>query len=54
MRVGRSWHRVPREAVAAPGSLEVPKARLDTEAWSHLGQWKVSLPMVGGVWNGIS
>ena len=28
-RVGRAWHRVPREAVAAPGSLEVSKARLD-------------------------
>ena len=44
-RVGRSWHRVPREAVAAPGSLEVSKARLDG-VWSSLGQWKVSLPMV--------
>ncbi|CAN8186300.1 unnamed protein product, partial [Coccothraustes coccothraustes] len=30
----RPWHRVPREAVAAP-SLEVPKARLD-RAWSTL------------------
>ena len=44
LRVLRPWHRVPREAVAAPGSLEVPKARLDG-AWSSLGQWKVSLPM---------
>ena len=25
----RPWHRLPREAVAAPGSLEVLKARLD-------------------------
>ena len=29
VRVRRPWHRVPREAVAAPGSLEVSKARLD-------------------------
>ena len=29
------WHRVPREAVAAP-SLAVFKARLDTGAWSNL------------------
>ena len=36
-RVGRPWHRA---AVAAPGSLEVPKARLDLEPWSSLGQWK--------------
>ena len=35
-RVGRRWHRVPREAVAAPGSLAVSKARLD-RAWSTLG-----------------
>ncbi|NXB75958.1 PCD15 protein, partial [Donacobius atricapilla] len=35
------WHRVPRAAVAAPGSLAVPKARLDTGAWSSLGQWEV-------------
>ena len=31
----RPWHRLPREAVAAP-SLEVSKARLD-RAWSKLG-----------------
>uniref|UniRef100_H0ZK38 Purinergic receptor P2X 6 n=1 Tax=Taeniopygia guttata TaxID=59729 RepID=H0ZK38_TAEGU len=49
-RVGRPWHRVPRAAVAAPGSLAVPKARLDTGAGSSLGQWKVSLPWQG--WSG--
>ena len=37
VRVGRPWHRVPRAAVAAPGSLEVSKARLDIGAWSNLG-----------------
>ena len=35
VRVGRPWHRLPREVVAAP-SLEVLKARLD-RAWSNLG-----------------
>ena len=35
VRVLRCWHRVPREAVAAP-SLAVFKARLDTGAWSKL------------------
>ncbi|TRZ10109.1 hypothetical protein HGM15179_017005 [Zosterops borbonicus] len=39
-RVGRGWDGIPRFAVAAPGSLAVPKARLE-----HLGQWEVSLPM---------
>lgn len=34
---------LPRAAVAAPGSLAVPTARLD-RAWSTLGQGKVSLP----------
>ncbi|KFQ50723.1 hypothetical protein N333_08334, partial [Nestor notabilis] len=34
VRVLRRWHRVPREAVAAP-SLAVFKARLDG-AWSNL------------------
>ena len=29
---GQGWHRVPRAAVAAPGSLAVPKARLDAGA----------------------
>ena len=47
-RAGRPWHRVPRAAGAAPGSLAVPKARLDTGAGSSLGQWEVSLPMAGG------
>jgi len=48
MRAVRSWHRLPREAVAAP-SLEVFKARLDG-ALSNLAEWKVSLLMAGG-WN---
>ena len=38
---------VPRAAVAAPGSLEGSKARLD-RAWSSLGWWEASLPMAGG------
>ena len=42
----RPWHKVPREAVAASGPLEVSKASLDG-AWSILGQWKVSLPKAG-------
>lgn len=29
VRVGRLWHRVPTEAVVAPGSLEVSKVRLE-------------------------
>uniref|UniRef100_A0A8C9U4U6 Protein transport protein sec16 n=1 Tax=Serinus canaria TaxID=9135 RepID=A0A8C9U4U6_SERCA len=37
----------PREAVAAPGSLEGSKARLG-RVWSSLGQQKLSLPMAGG------
>ena len=45
----RPQHRVPRAAVAAPGSLEMSKARLDG-AESTLGWWKLSLPMAGG-WN---
>ncbi|GAB0175476.1 hypothetical protein GRJ2_000012800 [Grus japonensis] len=36
VRVLRPWHRLPREAVAAPGSLEVFKTRLD-EALGNLG-----------------
>ena len=46
VRLVRSCHRLPRAAVAALGSLEVSKARLD-RAWSTLGQWKVSMPMAG-------
>ena len=46
-RAVRHWHRLPREAVAAP-SLAVFKARLDG-AWSNLVWWKVSLPMAGGL-----
>jgi len=47
MRVVRPWHRLPREAVAAP-SLAVFKARLNG-ALSNLVWWKVSLPMAGGL-----
>jgi len=43
----RHWHRLPREAVAAP-SLAVFKARLDG-ALSNLVWWKVSLPMAEGL-----
>ena len=45
MRVVRHWHRLPREAVAAP-SLAGFKARLDG-AGSSLGWWKGSLPIAG-------
>ena len=45
VRVGRPWHGLPRETVAAP-FLAVSKARLDG-ALRHLGQWKVSLPLAG-------
>ena len=41
------WDGIPRFAVAAPGSLAVPKARLDIEV-GHWGQWEVSLPWQGG------
>jgi len=47
MRVVRPWHRLPREAVAAP-SLAGFKARLDG-ALSSLAWWKVSLLMAGGL-----
>jgi len=47
MRVVRHWHRLPRLALAAP-SLQVLKARLDGSL-SNLVQWKVSLPMAGGL-----
>ncbi|RMB92382.1 hypothetical protein DUI87_31257 [Hirundo rustica rustica] len=51
-RVGRPWHRVPRGAVAAPGSVAVSKW-LDTGAWSSLGQQKVSLPMAEVLLDGL-
>jgi len=47
MSVVRHWHRLPREAVAAP-SLAVFQTRLDG-ALSDLVWWKVSLPMAGGL-----
>ena len=47
MRVGRHWHRLPREAVDAP-SLEVFRARLDG-ALGNLVLWKVSLTMAEGL-----
>jgi len=45
--VVKHWHRLPREAVAAP-SLAVFKARLDG-ALSTLVWWKMSLLMAGGL-----
>jgi len=47
VRAVRHWHRLPREAVAAP-SLAVFKARLNV-ALSNLVWWKVFLPMAGGL-----
>ena len=47
MMVVKHWHRLLREAVAAP-SLAVFKARLDG-ALSNLVWWKVSLLMTGGL-----
>jgi len=47
MQVMRHWKRLPREVVDT-ASLEVFKARLDG-ALSNLVQWKVSLPMPGGL-----
>jgi len=47
VRVVRPWHRLPREAVAAP-SMAVVKARLD-EALSSVVLWKVSLSMAVGL-----
>jgi len=46
LRVARSWHRLLREAVAAP-SLAVFEARLDG-ALSNLVWWKGSLPTARG------
>ena len=43
MRVVRPWHKVPRAAVAAPGSLAVSKARLDTGAGSSRESREVSI-----------
>jgi len=43
----KHWHKLPREAVAAP-SLEMFKARLDG-ALSNLVQWKMSLLMAEGL-----
>ena len=45
IRVVKHWHRLPREAVAAP-FVAVFKARLDG-ALSNLVWWKMSLLMVG-------
>jgi len=47
MGMVRHWHRLHREAVAAP-SLEVFKGRLDG-ALSNLVFWKMSLLMSGGL-----
>jgi len=47
VREVRPWHKVPREAVAAP-SLAVFKASL-AGALSNLVKWKVSLPKAGGL-----
>jgi len=47
VRVVKPWHRLPREAVAAP-SLAVLKASVDG-ALSTLGWWKMSLLMAGGL-----
>jgi len=44
--VVRHWHRLPREAVAAP-SLAVFKVRLDGPV-SSLGWWKMSPLTAGG------
>jgi len=48
MRVVRHWPRLPREAVAAPSSLAVFKARLGG-ALRNLVWWKMSLLMAGGL-----
>ena len=51
MRVGKPWHRLPREVVDAP-SLGTVKARLDG-ALSNLVWLKMSLLTAGG-WNHIT
>ena len=43
-RLGRPWHRVPRAAVAAPGSLAVSKARDPGAATAALGTLCQGLP----------
>jgi len=45
--VVRHWNRLPREVVATP-SLAAFKASLDG-ALSNLVQWKMSLPIAGGL-----
>ena len=47
MRVVKHWHRLPREAVAAP-SLAGFKTRLDG-ALTNLVWWEMSLLMAGGL-----
>jgi len=46
-KLGKPWHRLPREVVNAP-SLETFKARLDG-ALSSLIQVKMSLLIAGGL-----
>lgn len=48
---GEALHKLPREALADPGSLKLSKARL-VGALGTLVQWKACLPMAAG-WNYI-